>query len=425
VLKSYFESHVSDFQSEAQVSYEYLRLTPEKFKRDVVVTDEDIALYLSENEARFSNPARAKVRHIQFLYPKDSTAEQQKTTKERAEAALKRAKAGESFESLVLELSDDITTKMIGGDIGWVDSSSADKDVAAKIFALRGSGIAELAETSSGFRVLKVDEYQAPTVKELSEVRGEIEEAIRAAEASGYLGSRSLELYEEFRSDKTSLADIGVRYEVPVAKSASLINAATDPSEEVKGLTAQILENAPDTLLRIERPDAIILVKVSEYQEVRVPPFDEIKSRVAKVIKEQQAQKRAEEIARDLIQKVSNGSDLSVVAQEQTLKVETKEKMLRSAPVAVPFASEDAKRDLFAELKQGAVVAKPLQAVGGGYLVVQVSAVVPPTAEDLKKKLGSFREQASSSVGNTLTTAFINQLKSKSKIDFDPSILGG
>ena len=148
-LKTYFESNVTDFQTKPQVAYEYLTFTPAQFAKDVVVGEEDIAFYLSENEIRFSTPARAKVRHIQFLFPKDSKEEQQKEVKAKAEAVLKRARDGESFESLVFESSDDITTKMLGGDLGWIDSKSADKDIAAKVFALKQAGIADLVETSS------------------------------------------------------------------------------------------------------------------------------------------------------------------------------------------------------------------------------------------------------------------------------------
>jgi peptidyl-prolyl cis-trans isomerase D len=123
-LKAYFESNMTDFQSDAQASYQYLVVAPNAAADEVLITDEDVAFHLSENEERYSTPERAKIRHIELLFPKDSTEAQQKEVKDRADTLLKRAKDGESFEALVLEASDDITTKTLGGEVGWIDRKS-------------------------------------------------------------------------------------------------------------------------------------------------------------------------------------------------------------------------------------------------------------------------------------------------------------
>jgi peptidyl-prolyl cis-trans isomerase D len=422
-LKTYFENNATDFQTKPEVSYEYLAFTPAQFSKDVVIAEEDIAFYLSENEARFSTPARAKIRHIQLLFPKDSTDAQQAEIKVKAEALLKRVRDGESFESIAFEASDDITSKTLGGELGWIDSASADKDVAAKVFVLKQPGIADLVSTSSGYRIIKVDELEASKVKPLAEVKGEIESILRAQEAPSYVASKTLELFEELNSGKTSLADIGLRFDIAAAKTAGLLSDEKDPSTDLKNLTAMILENGDTKKQRVEIGDKVVLVSILEYKEPTVPAFDVVREQISALLKKKESDALAEKVAQEILEKLQKGADFKAIATEYKLTVETKDKLSKKTALTAPFTSESIKDDLFANPQPGKLLPRTYQG-DKGFLLIRTEKVSAPTAEDLQKKIDQYREQATTAVSEALTTSQLNELKAAGKIDFDQSILG-
>ena len=317
---------------------------------------------------------------------------------------------------------DDITTKMLGGDLGWIDSKSADKDVAAKVFVLKQAGIADLVETSSGYRIVKVEELEPSKVKPLSEVKGEIESILRNQEAPSYLASKTLELFEELQAGKTSLADIGLRFDIAAAKTTGLLTDDTDPSVDLKNATAMILENADSKKQRLEVADKVVLVSVLEYKEPTVPAFDAVRDQIVSVLKKKESGLLAEKIAQEIIGKVQNGADFKTVAAEYKLTVESKAKLNKKTALDAPFTAEALKEDLFASPQPGVLLPRSYQG-DKGYLVIRTERVTAPSDEDLKKNLNQYREKATSAVSDALTNSMLNQLKAAGKIDFDQSIL--
>lgn len=422
VLKAYFENNTSDFQTPAAVSFQYVALGPLQVANEVMLSDEDIAFYLSENEARFSNPARAKIRHIEILFPKNPSDAQQKETREKAEAILKRAKENEPFDGLVMEASDDITTKMLGGDVGWIDQKSADPALAAKVFALKGSGIAELVTTASGFKIVKVDQYEAATVKEMKEVRAEIEKILRAQEAPAYAAARAQELYGDLKSGKITLADVATKYMVQVATSDGELTKEKDPTPALKGLTAAVLDIGDQKLQIHEIGDASVLVSVAKYVEPSLPPFDAVRQKVVDALKKRDGAQAAENLARTLLTKVNAGEDMKAIAEGAKLSFSTKENLSKKA-VTEPVLSNPALVSALFEDPQPGKALKDVYKSEDGFVIVAVAKVTPPSADDIKGKIVQFQEQAGVTVAGTLTNSLLNRLKTEGKVDFDQSIL--
>jgi len=117
----------------------------------MVVTDEQIQAYYKANQAEFDKPVAYTVKHI--LVP----------SKALAEAALQRLKAGESFDKVAKEVSQDASSAKKGGLIGPFKKGDLVKEFEEVAMSLKVGEMSGIVETSYGYHIiLKVSQTPLP-----------------------------------------------------------------------------------------------------------------------------------------------------------------------------------------------------------------------------------------------------------------------
>ncbi|MDQ3803992.1 MAG: peptidylprolyl isomerase, partial [Acidobacteriota bacterium] len=108
---------------------------------------------------------RAKV--LAEMYAEDLAKELQPTDAEvdakmgearrEAEEILKRARAGEDFEALAKQHSDEPGADQRGGDLGWFGRGQMVKEFEETAFAMKEGEVSDVIETQFGFHVVKLE----------------------------------------------------------------------------------------------------------------------------------------------------------------------------------------------------------------------------------------------------------------------------
>ncbi|HWS54530.1 MAG TPA: peptidylprolyl isomerase [Pyrinomonadaceae bacterium] len=84
-----------------------------------------------------------------------------KPQRAKSEDILRRARAGENFEALANEFTEDPSGKGTGGDLGWFGRGQMVKPFEEAAFTLKAGEVGGVVETQFGFHVIKVEERRA------------------------------------------------------------------------------------------------------------------------------------------------------------------------------------------------------------------------------------------------------------------------
>jgi len=424
-LEAYYNSRQTDFELPARVAYTYLVFDPAKNGNLVEISKDDIELYYADNESKYMKPESVKVKHIQITIPKDADDKKKEELKKKAEEAHAKATAGEPFEALVSQYSDDMASITNSGDLGWVNKGKMDKDFDSVVFKFKTPGIAPLITTDYGFHIAKIEEYKASEPKKLEEVKGEIESDIRKREAPAYTAAKAQETYDAWSKEDKPLSDIAQKFNLSVVSTQGSLEADKDPEASLKGLTKQVITMNDLKKQIIEIGDKSVLVQVDKYEESKIPTFSEAKEKVIATYKTENSKKLAKEAAQKILENIKAGTipNLKTAADQAKLKIQEQKALSRKTPPTGVFADAEVKSRIFSTfLADG----KPsdVYTVNGKNYLVSVTKINSPKPEDINSKIDTYREQALQKNAKILFDSNLARLKAAAEIDVDHSLMG-
>lgn len=153
---------------EEEIIYGYMR--QQQRKSQSTVSPVKIEAFYNENKDRFFQEDEAQLRLIQFTRAGQSDAD----LKTRALEIYERLKAGEKFEDLAREVSQD-SRKTKGGDWGWQKKSDLKAEFSDPLFALKKGEFTEPILTPEGAFLLYVEDRKYAGIQPIDQVREQIE----------------------------------------------------------------------------------------------------------------------------------------------------------------------------------------------------------------------------------------------------------
>lgn len=152
----------------------------DKAIENVVVAEEEILNHYEENrETLFAVPEQVKVSHILIQFDVPSGTEPDENIKSEAKSRIldidKKISQGEDFAELAKQYSEDSTSAVIGGDIGFVSRGQTVPEFEEAAFALKINEVSDIVETVYGYHIIKLIERNDSYIKDFEEVKDTIE----------------------------------------------------------------------------------------------------------------------------------------------------------------------------------------------------------------------------------------------------------
>ena len=136
-----------------------------------------IKKYYRKNKNNFWVPEEMILSHIMFIVGSDSSGEERRSQKKKAEEILRRIKAGDNFSELAKKYSDDVSAHS-GGQLGAVGRGAMLPEFENAAFDLKVGEVSDIVKTVNGFHIIKCDSITPGYTKEFKLVKSEIKNTL-------------------------------------------------------------------------------------------------------------------------------------------------------------------------------------------------------------------------------------------------------
>jgi peptidyl-prolyl cis-trans isomerase C len=137
-------------------------------------TDKDAEEFFEKNPQQFEKPEQVRASHILVSVQKDAEESVVTEKKKAAEAILTRVKAGEAFEKLAVELSEDPSAKQNSGDLNFFTKEQMVPEFSQAAFSMKKGDLSELVRSQFGYHIIQVTDRKDAEKMTLESVKPQL-----------------------------------------------------------------------------------------------------------------------------------------------------------------------------------------------------------------------------------------------------------
>lgn len=372
-LQQYYEENEAVFFNPEQVVVDYVLLAPEDF---VVSVDEALVREQYESvKDEYEVAEQARVSHILLIQGEE---EADSDYAKRIAGTADRLDRGEAFADLAAEVSDDLGSASMGGELGFTDGTAFPEEMEAAIAQLTEAGdISGAVQTDAGTHFIRLEERIAGDSVDYESVRDELRASIEAAEAERNL----LIAVEELRDLAFNAPDLegpaeAIGSEVRISEPFSLEEGEglfADERLRELAFSADVKESSNNSEVLELAGKQFIAVRVREVRAPQVAPFAEVEREVRQGL-------RAQLEASALTDMVARAEDLLAAGESFEVAAEALNVEWRVELAATRLNSQLPRSVLDAAftMPQGEPnLLRTVAVPGEGYALVQLARVTP------------------------------------------------
>jgi len=211
IVQAANEAKLTVEQSELQATIDYIKqknnlddkqlaeamkaegVTFETFKKDLLrqraiaqlvapkihVTDEDALARYNELTRRAINVEAVRASQILIKVPQHATEQQLADAKARATRAIDRVNAGEAFADVAKDVSEDLTTKATGGEIGWLEAGTLSESWEPIVMGMQVGSVRGPVAGPDGLYVLYASEIKKTAIQPFKEMKEKLKRELQ------------------------------------------------------------------------------------------------------------------------------------------------------------------------------------------------------------------------------------------------------
>ncbi|MBT1065676.1 SurA N-terminal domain-containing protein [Bowmanella sp. Y26] len=410
-VSNYYQSNISNFDTEERVSLRYLELKVEDLMAGIDVSEQEINDAYQANMEQYRTAAERRASHILIEFGDD-----EQKAREQAEEVLKRAKSGEDFAALAKEFSADDFSAENGGDLDWFGRDVMDPAFEEATFALTQEGdISDVVESSFGLHIIKLTGVKAEEVQPLDAVKDEIVAQVKRDKAQAEFYQLHQQVAEMAFEQPDNLEDVAGLLGKEIQTSDMFSRA------EAQGVFAgnqvlnvafsdELIEEGVNSEVIDVTPDHLIVMRVAEHQPQRTRPLAEVSEEILAQLKADKAQSAAKQWADEVVSLSTSGEDIQSKLDEKALVWASEANQVRYGSL-LPAAVVEQAFKLGMDAKMAAV-----NTADGNVAIVRLDAI-HQAAKAEEAMLAGLEQRLTSGRSQQLYVDFIEALKEKADIE--------
>jgi len=329
-MEEYFKEHKEGYRVPEKIKLAYLLIDPANFRDKVVGTELEIKDYYEYNTATFTEPKQVRARHILFKLGEDATEEQDKETREKANAVLEEARQGKDFAALARKHSEG-PTKGKGGDLGYFKAGQMVKPFEEAAFKLKKGEVSDLARTRFGYHIIKVEDIKEARTKPFEEVRGQIVETLTKGSSTDLAHEKGMSLIDQLPYD-VELGQYGAEHDVKVAYADYFSQDKPIPGmggDDEKLRQSLFSLEKKETSELIELKGKFYIFQVADKKASYLPEMSEVADKVKEDFEAYFATQQAKAAAEGYLAELQKGEAWDKLAKEKGLQPEKTDFFMR------------------------------------------------------------------------------------------------
>src|SRR5712692_368938 len=319
-LKAYFEKNKERYRLPEQRRINYLLVDRAKVRAKTSVPEAELKAEYESRKISFAVAEQVTAAHILVKADSDKGPAADAEAKAKAEKLAEKAKTGEDFAKLANENTDDPSGKGNGGQLPPFSRGQTVPEFEQAVFDMKPGEIRGPIKTQFGYHIIKFVSKTPPRTRSSEEVRPQLEAELAERRAQAETERRARELSEKLKGMRNAsddelrkLRDDAVSYDTTpwVSKTDAIpgIGANQRFSEEAWAGKVGQISSTPITTSR-----GPAFVKPAEQRAAGLPPFEEVKNKVAADYQAERRDKEALERLQSAVQELGSGGSLVTLA---------------------------------------------------------------------------------------------------------------
>ena len=380
MVVAFYDSNDTLFLTEESADIAFIEVRRDEISGSIEISEDALLEYYEDNQDRYLQDEQRQARHILVLSGDDEEAAEAE-----AAALLARIQAGESFEALAAEHSDDGGTASRGGDLGVLTRSQLPGELGGAVFSMDAGQVEGPIKSDFGFHVVQLDQILEQGPLPLDQVRGELLTELRDREAEDEFRELERQVSDAL-FDATDLEAIaaatGLEVQISegftraggelIGSNQAAIDAVFDSRVLYDGEISEVIE------LDASRS---AVFKVTTHNEASRLPLEDVREDIIGALQSQEAQTIVFNRAEQLLVALNDGEDFGQAGEAAGATV--------SAPTLMDRQAAEADQAVLAQVfmagkpTPGSPVTGSVSNSSGGITVYSLDAVLAGRPESI------------------------------------------
>ena len=381
-ISQYYDANSALFMQGERVSLEYLELNKNDLFAEVDVTEEQIQAQYDIELSSLQSQTERRASHILL----QASGDEFEGATAQAEAIKARLDAGESFEDLAAEFSDDGGSAQFGGDVGYTTGETFADEFELALSQLAVDEVSGPVRTQFGIHLIKLTELTEDEAPSFDESRDRIvrelqdqtvdELYIARAEELNNLSFESVDLQEP--ADILSL-DIQT---TELFDSAGVVGIAADTAVINAAFSSDVREGLNSELIALDESRSVV-IRLLEYREPELKTLAEVRGEIESTLRMQKGEEQAVSLGETFLSNLNNDQNIDNLLAVQGLEWNGGQNLSRTTSGLDP----EIMQIIFSLPKPDAEsVLQGQQLSSGDYVIVELQELIPGSLEEMTEE---------------------------------------
>ena len=286
-LIEFYNNNQILFFSNEERSFNYIVLNQDSYKDNVVVPENYLEDTYKEYLDNFSDSAQVRFSHIMIEKSNYETRDLAFDVINKAEDLIN---SGVDFSEVVSDLSEDIITKDIGGDLEYFDSEIFPEEFGSAIASLGLNETSNVIELDETFHILKVTELNVQQPLSESQIKDELIDELVETESYALMND-DFDILDEMIAEGSSIEEIAEYISKTLEESE--LYTQDNYSFDINNSEIRNYLFSPDSKLNvpyaIEMDDMVIVMSLNNVIEPALMNYEEVADNVGELLAESKA----------------------------------------------------------------------------------------------------------------------------------------